>query len=49
MVRDDSEASTISDVAGLDYTLGASAQCFEWPQCFDTVAADWLEAEGLLS
>jgi len=34
VVRGDSEASTISDVAGLDYTLGASAACFERPQCY---------------
>jgi osmoprotectant transport system substrate-binding protein len=33
VVRGDSEASTISDVAGLDYILGASAQCPERPQC----------------
>lgn len=34
VVRGDSEAATISDVAGLDYVFGASAQCFERPQCF---------------
>ncbi|TVR27632.1 MAG: hypothetical protein EA389_02410 [Ilumatobacter sp.] len=34
VVRGDSEASTISDVADLDYVFGASAQCFERPQCF---------------
>lgn len=33
VVRGDSEASTISEVAGLDYVLGASAQCPERPQC----------------
>ncbi len=33
VVRGDSDASTISDVAGLDYVLGASAQCPERPQC----------------
>ena len=33
VVRGDSEASTISDLAGLDYRLGASAQCPERPQC----------------
>ena len=33
VVRGDSEASTISDVAGLEYVLGASAQCPERPQC----------------
>jgi len=33
VVRGDSEATTISDVAGLDYTLGASSQCPERPQC----------------
>lgn len=34
VVRGDSEATTISDVRGLDYTLGASSQCFERPQCY---------------
>jgi osmoprotectant transport system substrate-binding protein len=34
VVRGDSPASTISDVAGLDYIFGASAQCFERPQCY---------------
>lgn len=34
VVRGDSPATTISDVAGLDYVFGASAQCFERPQCF---------------
>jgi osmoprotectant transport system substrate-binding protein len=33
VVRGDSEAATISDVAGLDYVLGASSQCPERPQC----------------
>lgn len=33
VVREDSEAKTISDVAGLDYKLGASSQCPERPQC----------------
>ncbi len=33
VVRGDSEATTISDVAGLDYKLGASSQCPERPQC----------------
>jgi osmoprotectant transport system substrate-binding protein len=33
VVRGDSEASTISDVADLDYVLGGSAQCPERPQC----------------
>jgi len=33
VVRGDSEASTISDVAGLDYVLGGSSQCPERPQC----------------
>jgi osmoprotectant transport system substrate-binding protein len=33
VVRGDSEATTISDLAGLDYVLGASAQCPERPQC----------------
>jgi osmoprotectant transport system substrate-binding protein len=34
VVRGDSEATTISDLAGLDYVFGASAQCFERPQCY---------------
>lgn len=34
VVRGDSEAETISDVAGLDYRFGASSQCFERPQCY---------------
>ncbi|MBT8213467.1 MAG: hypothetical protein KJN71_10005 [Acidimicrobiia bacterium] len=34
VVRGDSPANSISDVAGLDYVFGASAQCFERPQCF---------------
>lgn len=34
VVRGDSTATTISDVASLGYVLGASAQCFERPQCF---------------
>jgi osmoprotectant transport system substrate-binding protein len=34
VVRGDSEATTISDVADLNYVFGASAQCFERPQCF---------------
>lgn len=33
VVRGDSEASTISDVAGFDYVLGGSSQCPERPQC----------------
>ena len=33
VVRGDSEATTISDLVGLDYVLGASAQCPERPQC----------------
>lgn len=33
VVRGDSEATTISDLAGLDYVFGASAQCPERPQC----------------
>jgi osmoprotectant transport system substrate-binding protein len=33
VVRDDSEAATISDVAALDYVLGASSQCPDRPQC----------------
>lgn len=34
VVRGDSPASAISDVAELGYVFGASAQCFERPQCF---------------
>ena len=34
VVRGDEEAETISDVADLDLVFGASAQCFERPQCF---------------
>ena len=34
VVRGDSEAETISDVAGLNYRFGASSQCFERPQCY---------------
>lgn len=34
VVRGDSEARAISDVAGLGYVFGAAAACFERPQCF---------------
>jgi len=34
IVRGDSEANAISDVAGLDYVFGGSAACFEREQCF---------------
>jgi osmoprotectant transport system substrate-binding protein len=34
VVRGDSTASTISDLADLGYVFGSSAQCFERPQCF---------------
>ena len=34
VVRGDSPASSISDVGELGYVFGASAQCFERPQCF---------------
>ncbi|MDQ2679258.1 MAG: ABC transporter substrate-binding protein [Actinomycetota bacterium] len=34
VVRGDSEAETISDLAGLDYRFGGAAQCFERPQCY---------------
>jgi osmoprotectant transport system substrate-binding protein len=34
VVRGDSPATTISDVADLGYVFGASAQCFERPQCY---------------
>ena len=34
VVRGDNPASTISDLVGTDTVFGASAQCFERPQCF---------------
>ena len=34
VVRGDSPAQAISDVAGLGYVLGAAAACFERPQCY---------------
>jgi osmoprotectant transport system substrate-binding protein len=34
VVRGDSEATTISDLAELDYVFGAAAQCYERPQCY---------------
>lgn len=34
VVRGDADATAISDVADQGYVLGASAQCFERPQCF---------------
>lgn len=34
VVRGDSEATTISDLKGLDYVIGAASQCFERPQCY---------------
>ncbi len=34
IVRGDSPATSISDLAGLDVVFGAAAQCFERPQCF---------------
>jgi osmoprotectant transport system substrate-binding protein len=34
VVRGDLDATTISDTAGAGLVLGASAQCFERPQCF---------------
>lgn len=34
VVRGDLEATTISDVAGMNLVFGASAACFERPQCF---------------
>ncbi len=34
VVRGDFEATTISDLAGADAVFGASAACFERPQCF---------------
>lgn len=34
VVRGDSEASTISDLADLEYEFGAAAECYERPQCY---------------
>lgn len=34
VVRGDYDAETISDLVGLDATIGASAACYERPQCF---------------
>ncbi len=34
VVRGDSEATTISDVKGLNYVFGASSQCFDRTQCY---------------
>ncbi len=34
VVRGDSTATNISDVKGLDYSFGASSQCFTRPQCY---------------
>jgi osmoprotectant transport system substrate-binding protein len=34
VVRGDLDAETISDVADMDLVFGASAQCFERPQCY---------------
>lgn len=34
VVRGDNPATTISDLQGTDLVFGASAQCFERPQCF---------------
>jgi len=34
VVRGDADAETISDLAGQDFDFGASAQCYERPQCF---------------
>ncbi len=34
VVRGDSDATTISDLAGMDLVFGASAACYERPQCF---------------
>jgi osmoprotectant transport system substrate-binding protein len=34
VVRGDLDATKISDVAGMDLVFGASAACFERPQCF---------------
>jgi osmoprotectant transport system substrate-binding protein len=34
IVRGDSSATRISDLAGLGYVFGAAAQCYERPQCF---------------
>lgn len=34
VVRGDSEAEKISDLAGLDYTFGGASECYERPQCY---------------
>jgi len=34
VVRGDSAAESISDVADVDYRFGAASQCFERPQCY---------------
>ena len=34
VVRSDSPAKKISDVAGLDYVFGGASECFERPQCY---------------
>ena len=34
VVRGDSEATTISDLVGLDYVFGGAAECYERPQCY---------------
>lgn len=34
VVRGDSKAEKISDLAGMDYRFGAAAECYERPQCY---------------
>ena len=34
VVRGDSEATNISDLAGMDYVFGGAAECYERPQCY---------------
>lgn len=34
VVRGDSEAESISDLVGLDYTFGGASECYERPQCY---------------
>jgi osmoprotectant transport system substrate-binding protein len=40
IVRADSPAVNISDLAGLDVVFGAAAQCFERPQCYVGLTAE---------
>lgn len=34
VVRGDSEATTISDLAGMNYVFGGASECYERPQCY---------------